>query len=505
MPVDNLRLSILLVLCAVLAYSGVLGLDYVNYDDVNYVVDNQLVTDFRFQDLTEWFKPQFGNFTPLAWLSYILTVQLFGTMATGHHAVNLMLHVGNSVLLYLLILNLGKNRYLVFSPPIPAFLTALLFALHPQNVEAVAWIAARKDLLMTFFLLLSVNYYSHAVTNRKSSDFYLAFLFFNLACLAKPTAVSSLPVFMVMGLSVVSLSINSVFAMLKRLGPYVLTVLVYVAISWAYQDMASALSYEKHGVSDRAAIVINNITAYYQRYYCLGPYIALYQTDMEVDSLSWLLTGLMFLVAVSMPLFRQYLLLMFGILSMLLLLPGVGLVQVGVQGGADRFAYMPFIPLHMMNVFAAWKLYKIASARYAMVFTLVGMTLYLSLLYVTYQQAGVWKNRESLWTHAVDAVPENVSTRIQLGYVYYDSGRYDMCRQQFELAFNSIRGKMYIDADGLMLGNAMCHYHTGDIDKARGFLRYLQEKPIVREAVKIKMLEYLDKISRHKEDSLPET
>lgn len=482
-----------------LAYAQVNILGYVYYDDVNYVVTNPLVTQFGWEKALDVLGPQFGNFTPLTWVSFILTHQVAGASATAHHLVSLALHVVNIAILFFLAREIFREYDLFHETTLPAFAVALVFAIHPQNVEAVSWIAARKDLLMTFFLLLSVSVYLAGTSRDEPGKQVLAFVLFNLACLSKPTAVSAIVVFFVLRARVLPMNAVALKQYAISLAPFVLAVAGYLLVAYQYQDMASALSYERHGIIDRLVVVLNNVAAYTGRYYSLGPYVALYQTDMAFDVVNLLIVVIMIVVLVVLFLARQLASAVLMILSLALLSPGSGLVQVGIQGGADRFAYMSFIALHMMNVVLVFRASRVLFARRAeIVFAMAVSFVALVLFYKTYVQVPVWKDRQSLWAHAVMHMPDNVSARIQLGYSYIAQQEYSLCKTQFDAAIEAINRKIYLDLDGLLLGAAICHFHTGDVEQAQAFLDALSNKDDVKPAVRARMLEYREKISSSK-------
>src|SRR5947209_2781693 len=142
---------LLLGLVTLAVFWPVRGFDFISLDDGNYVSANPQVQRGLTMEGVAWaFKIGYvDNWHPVTWLSHMLDATLFGTGATGPHLVNLLLHVGNSVLLFLLLRSLTGAHW-------PSAVVAGLFAVHPLHVESVAWISERKDVLSTMFLLLTL-------------------------------------------------------------------------------------------------------------------------------------------------------------------------------------------------------------------------------------------------------------------------------------------------------------------------------------------------------------
>jgi hypothetical protein len=132
--------------------------DFINYDDTYYVTNNQYVQNGITIDGTRWAftTGHVGNWHPLTWLSHMLDVQLFGLQPQWHHLTNLLFHIANTVLLFLVLYRMTKAQW-------ESAFVAALFALHPLHVESVAWVAERKDVLSSFFWMLTMGAYCYYV------------------------------------------------------------------------------------------------------------------------------------------------------------------------------------------------------------------------------------------------------------------------------------------------------------------------------------------------------
>jgi hypothetical protein len=179
---NNLRLTLLTCLllgaATLAAYWPVLHNDFINYDDTDYVTQNVHVLSGLTWDNIGWaFRTGFSsNWHPLTWISHMLDVQLFGLEPRWHHLMNLLFHVANTLLLFLMLKRMTGAQWR------SAFVAAL-FALHPLHVESVAWAAERKDVLSTFFFLLTLIAYARYAMGKGISN--------QLSVINGPSGVSS--------------------------------------------------------------------------------------------------------------------------------------------------------------------------------------------------------------------------------------------------------------------------------------------------------------------------
>ncbi len=143
-----------LVLAVVAIYFATFGFDFINLDDDLYVVDNPAIRGGLTFSAVKWALTSFyaANWHPLTWMSHAFDISLFGLSAGGHHAVNVIFHAANSILLFVLVRTLTGRFW-------ESAAVAAIFAVHPAHVESVAWIAERKDVLSTLFWLLSTFFY----------------------------------------------------------------------------------------------------------------------------------------------------------------------------------------------------------------------------------------------------------------------------------------------------------------------------------------------------------
>ncbi len=430
-----------LVLAAVLAaatfatYYPSLKHPFVNYDDVDYVVENPRVHQGLTLETVDWAltSTDQDNWHPLTWLSHALDYDLFGLDASGHHFTSLLFHAANSVLLFFLLLWVTGTQW-------PSFFVAALFALHPLNVESVAWVAERKTVLSMFFLLLTLTSYARYAKKTGWARFLLVCALFAAALAAKPMVVTVpflLLLWDIWPLQRVSfrdvLLPSSAFPVPqfppRRLIMEKLPLFALSAASCGITLLAQRSAMKPTALIPFSARVVNAGFSY-----CMYLWKAFWPLRLGVFYApqgsrlpAWQMALTMaFLAGVSALVWRKRsrLYLLIGWLWFLgTLVPMIGLVQVGEQGMADRYAYLPLIGIFIMLV---WGLDDLASACtivWQRAVIAVGCAVLLLLAWQTRRQLRSWESSYALWSHSLAITPENYvaedfvgSTLLEAGY-----------------------------------------------------------------------------------------
>lgn len=350
---------------ALLLFFGTLALYYpalqngfVNYDDPAYVTSNPHVQQGLTKRSVAWAfsSTAEANWHPLTWLSHMLDVQLFGLRPAGHHAQSVLWHAVNVVLLFLLLAKatgfLGRSA-----------VVAALFAVHPLNVESVAWVSERKTVLCTFFLLLALAAYGWYVKRPRASLYLLVALLFALGLMAKPMLIT-LP-FLLLILD---------FWPLERFPQTPLNKLVIEKIPLLALSAASAaitLYAQRAGGAVGStqllplAMRVKNAIYSYLIYLdkTLWPArLAVFYPHPEGALSLWKVAGaavILIAITIAFQHFREsrYLLLSW-LWFLITLAPVIGIVQVGRQAWADRYAYIPLWGLFVIGV---WLVAEIAA------------------------------------------------------------------------------------------------------------------------------------------------
>ena len=355
-------LGLVLAVATLVLYYPAIHHPFVNYDDDGYVTENVHVRAGLSWDTVEWAFTTYdqANWHPVTWLSHALDYQLFQLDPTGHHATNVLLHALNAALLFWILMQatgfMGRS-----------FMVAALFALHPINVESVVWVAERKNLLSMLFLLLALGAYRWYAREPQPRRYAVVAILFALGLMAKPQIIT-LPFVLLLwdywplermfaerqlaspATTRYEIPARDFRALLVEKIPLVALAGVSAAITLHAQRVGGGLNPEVT-LSGRLA----NAIVCYARY--LGkavwpmrlapmyPHPGNYLPTWEVFTAFLLLLVLTALVAAG----RRYRYLPVGWLWFLgTLIPMIGLVQVGRQAMADRYAYLPFIGLFIM-------------------------------------------------------------------------------------------------------------------------------------------------------------
>ena len=432
--IDRRFIVCLLLLLSILAiYGKVRHYEFNNFDDDIYVTNNPIVrSGLNAAGLCWSFKYTLkdGNYwQPLTWLSHMLDVSLYGMDSGRHHLSNVFFHMMSTMLLFLALNRMTGAFWR------SAFVAAL-FALHPINVESVAWVAERKNVLSTFFWMLALLFYA-GYHRRPGVLRYLAvILAFGLGLLAKPMLVT-LPcvlllldfwplkriVFQRPGLFPAAGVWRLIF---EKLPFFILSALSVYLSSASVKGMGNVISLESLPMDLR----LENATVSYIKYIgkLIWPYpLALFYPFPERISLWQPLAALAILLFISIFALRtlkQKPYLAVGWLWYLgTLIPAIGLVQVGMWPAmADRWAYVPTVGLFIM---LSWGVTEITNRwRYQrVVMTCLSVTALTALLICSYFQISHWRDSVSLFEHGIQATGGTWKMHNNLASALNEQGR----------------------------------------------------------------------------------
>jgi len=443
---DPLKLvsTILLILLIYIVFGQILQHEFINYDDNLYITENSVVQAglnakgiiWAFTDTNT------GHWHPLTWLSHMLDCQIYGLNPRGHHSTSLLLHILNTVLL-LLILQKATGEFW------KSLLVTSLFALHPLHVESVAWAAERKDVLSTFFWMLTILTYVFYSEKPRILLYLLALLLFALGLMAKPMLVT-LPFVLLLldywplrrfqlekqdidshsqtqGSTQLGHSKFPVFRLVLEKIPF-FTLSAFSSFL-AYIAAASVGTVESLESASLMMRLANGLTAYvsYIGKMLWPQNLAVFYPHPGSSLPGWQAIGAGLLLAcVSIAVIRaarRHPYLPVGWLWYLgTLVPVIGLVQVGAQAIADRYTYVPLIGLFIMIAWGAFDLVKGWRHRQ------VGLTLSAGLLLFgfttcTWLQVHHWKNSTTLFQHALRLNSQNYLAHNNLGAALLKQGK----------------------------------------------------------------------------------
>lgn len=419
-------------------YSPVLHHPFVDFDDQYYVTNNAGIhAGLTWKTFIWSFNAGYAqNWHPLTWLSHALDCQLYGLNPGGHHFTNLLLHVANVLILFLLLLRVtGATGRSLF--------VAALFALHPLNVESVAWVAERKNVLSTLFFLLALGAYGWYARSPNLKRYVALVVLFVLGLAAKPMVITLpfvlllldfWPLKRIQGWSqspppnrqgarrekeefnrlTAEPDFSFTQASFSHLVLEKLPLLAFCAGSAVLTIIAErAVAIESLQQFPLAIRVENAIYAY-----AMYLWKAFWPTRLAVyyphpgGALPQWQVGLaaMLLVSISALVWQQRFVRQYLVIGWLwylgTLVPVIGLVQVGDQAMADRYAYVPLIGIFVMTVWSAadWADHAKVNTQLRTVAAIVILAV---LSFLTWRQIGYWRSEYDLWSHDLEVAPDN--------------------------------------------------------------------------------------------------
>ncbi len=448
-----------------LAFAGALRNEFVTFDDDLYVTANPFVlAGWTLESVGQAFTSfHAGNWHPLTWLSHMTDVALFGLNPAAHHAVNLVLHATNAVLVFAVLSALTGTTF-------RAAAVAAFFAVHPLRVESVAWVAERKDLLSTAFGLLALLAWTGFARHGTPRARIAALVCFALSLAAKPMLVT-LP-FLLLVLDHWPLarlrSVSDVWPRVReKLGFFALSLGSCLVTLAAQAPGIQLVPFEI-----RLANVLLSFPAYLSLVFWPTPLAVLYPYRTAIVWSDVLGAAGLVLAISALALWqarRRPWLLVGWLWFVGLLVPTLGIVQVGVQAYADRYTYLPFVGLALVLAYAgaewverAGRRRRIASGA-AVGAVVLGLALCVAR---TRTQVEVWHDTVSLFTHALSVTRANYVAHRELGMALAARGELERARVELEEAVRlNPRYAMALANLGKLRAE------TGDVDAGVALLR----------------------------------
>lgn len=473
-------ICLFLVLMTFAVYWQVRNHEFIGYDDDGYVTENPRVQNgLTLKNIIWAFKSTHkSNWHPLTWLSHMLDVQLFGMNPGRHHMTSVLFHMLNSLLLFAVFNRMTGKLW-------QSGFVAAMFALHPLHVESVAWVAERKDVLSTFFGMLTLWSYAR-YAERPDMNRYLPVIgFFVLSLMAKPMLVT-LP-FVLLLLDYWPLrraKIRSTDDDARNLQPRPLvflliwekTPLFFLSLASCFatffvQKIGGAIgTFDTHPFFVRVSNTLVSYTKYIQKMIWPDNLAVLYPYPTSIYW--WQITGAFVLLAAITFLAIRYLrkLPWFAVgwfWYMGTLIPVIGLVQVGVQARADRYTYFPLIGLFIIVAWGFPQLVDKWRHKTKLVFTIL-TTLFPILIATSWIQARYWQNSITLFRRTLDVTSANFVIQNNLGFELALQGRTDDAIKHYKeaLSINPDFEMAYIN-----LGKALLS--QGKLDKSVNYYRAL--------------------------------
>jgi Flp pilus assembly protein TadD len=397
---------------------------FVNFDDPDYVYKNQNIQGGITLKAIQWAftTGHASNWHPLTWISHMLDWQMFSSKAGGHHFTNLVFHVANTLLLFLVLKQMTSASW-------PSAFVAALFALHPLHVESVAWISERKDVLSTFFWMLTMWAYIRFVKCPKITRYSLIIIFFTLGLMSKSMLVTLPFVLLLLDywpLERFGLKYSIPRLVAEKIPLFVMT-LASCIVTFIAQKKSGAMEMgEKYSFLIRIANASISYLQYIIKMIWPAHLAMFYPHPGRNVSIPYAVISAVLLLAATIFMLRfaknhRYLVTgWFWYLGTLI--PVIGFVQVGVQTMADRYTY---ITLTGLFIIIAWGIPELLEKWLHRKFLLWASSLIvLSILVVcTYLQVGYWKDTVTLCQHTIDVTKNNQVAHFSMAQGILEQGR----------------------------------------------------------------------------------
>jgi Tfp pilus assembly protein PilF len=451
----TLLFSLLLFAAALAFYSPITHNGFLNYDDDTYITNNPHVRAGLTWPTVKWSFTTYdaANYHPLTWLSHALDCQLFGLNPAAHHEVSGLLHAANAVLLFLLLQAATGFTW-------RSLFVAALFALHPINVESVAWAAERKNVLSMLFFLLALHAYVRYTRRPALRRYTLIMLLFVLALLSKPQVITfpfllllldywplgrfgAAPLLDAPGSTRTLLKPSSGWLVLEKIPLLLLSAASAIVTMKAQRAGGAIQTLSQYSPLLRLETALIAYVRYLGEAFWPSNLVALYPHPTRLYP-AWQVGAavlLLILITVTALRARDHRYLAVGWLWFLgSLVPVLGLVQVGAQAIADRYAYIPFIGLFVMCTWlmADWTEtgggcpILARSVRKGGISALIACLPILGIL--TSRQLHYWHDTPAFWQHTLALTENNYIAHDQLGDFLAREGRPDEAAAQFRAA-----------------------------------------------------------------------
>jgi Flp pilus assembly protein TadD len=431
------------MLCALVAvvYAPVPTFDYINLDDPRAVTDHAQIAEGLSVATISWAftHVQAPYWHPVTTLSYLFDVSVFGPGPGGHHVMNAVWHLLNTVLIFGLLLRATTARW-------ASFFVAAVFAVHPIHVESVAWIAERKDVLSMFFLLLTIAAYAWWTKHRTWQRYVLMSLAFVLGLLAKPMLVTLPCVLLLLDvwpLERVNTDGGSLRKLLAPWGPrlvekiplFVLALVGAAGTMFVQLRMAAVADLAQLPLGHRVANAALSYATYLRKMAWPSDLSVFYPFPHVLPPMSTLMVALTTLALASvfvLVVSRRMVVLLVGWCWYLgTLVPVIGLVQAGSQAMADRFAYIPLLGVYVAIAWGGVALVGQSAGRRRLA-AVAATAVVLGLTWLGHRQVLTWNNSVSVWSHAVTIDENNHRAHMNLGDALQQAGRLDDALRQYQ-------------------------------------------------------------------------
>jgi protein O-mannosyl-transferase len=419
----------LIIILIVIAYSPLFKADFTNWDDPKYIDENPLIMNFGWESIKQIFSGFYmGHYHPLSMISIAFDHLIFSNNAVGYHFTNLLLHIFNSILVFLIIGKLQNEKKITI-------ISSVLFALHPMHVESVAWISERKDVLFSLFFLLSTYIYILFHEKKNTKWFILSLLFFALACLSKSAAIT-LPICL-LGIDYLKgKSLKDPKIYIEKIPFLILSILFGILSVYANKPLDADIEAVVFRWGDRILysafgfvlylfklVLPIRLSAWYP--YPTGQYFYYFASVAVL-----IIVGIVYLIIKR---YKSNKLILFSVLFFFINI--ILVLQVFPARStliAERYTYIPSIGFFLFIAYFFQRYFEKNTKRRITVTTLMIIYIF-SMLLFTFNRSLVWKNSLSLWDNVLKKYPEVSVALNNHGLARTDAAEYKDAISDFDL------------------------------------------------------------------------
>ena len=456
------HLSIIIITLGIIAFYPVLSAGYVNYDDPDYIINNQHIAELSWNNIRHVFlNKTIDLYIPFTFLSYMIEHTLFGENAHITHLVNLLLHIFNALLLLKILLKLSiKNELLIY-------LILIFFLLNPLVTESVCWSTERKDVLYTMFYFLAGIQFLNYQNNLKTKNSILCFLFFVCACLSKPMAIS-FPIIAIIYLVYRHQKFN--FKKISLLFPFIIVSITISIITMVFIEGNTAqVSTINYSLGERGFLLHSQLGFYF-----IKPFFPIQQqliyffpSSSDVFQDYSIIAYAIGFLAICCVLYyfgikqKKSILLFLFVSWIIFLAPILQIVPNTHSYVNERYFYISII--FPVIIIYHILIYIKASEK---VFRLICITYLIAFIPMCIKQSKVWRDTVSLFEHELKMNPKNHLALNNLGYHYNT-------QQNFHRSLPLLQKAVYLHASNAMYLNnyAWALSQTQQTDSAIHYLK----------------------------------
>ena len=457
---------LMLVLVPIAVFWQLSLCDFILYDDPVYVTKNtHVLSGFTLENIAWAFTCDYAsNWHPLTWFSHMLDYRLFDLKPSYYHLANLLLHIANTLLLFTVFKRMTGAMW-------SGAFVAALFALHPLHVQSVAWVAERKDVLSTFFWMLTMLCYTRYVRYPSITSYLLTLLMFTLGLMSKPMLVTLPFVLLLLDywplnriehISLIEPSCRqTIFRLVREKIPFFALSAASSIVTFLAQKSMAVIKIHTLPVTTRMANAAVSYLEYISKMFWPSRLAIFYPYSTDRLSIWQIAVAVLLLILITIWVIRmapKYRFLPVGWFWYLgTLVPVIGLVHVGLQALADRYTYVPLTGLFIMIAWGSPELFRKLQHQKIILAT-SAFAVISALSICTWFQTGFWRNDETVFGHAIKVTNDNYMAYSVLAYSYRLQGKLDQA-----LAYDSKALKIKPD-------HAPSHYNMGLVFSQMGKL-----------------------------------